>query len=190
MKYRLPRCFAAIVLAGLAATSVGAEETNLSGLIYSPWTKFCLNETCFVGSDGRSVPDCEPVVSAVLIARLGNSKATLRVTLPAGVNVEHGVRIVIDQGQPIERSFVGCLANGCRADYDGGAELVDQFKHGLYLRLEAVDKANSPINVTVPLTGFDDAYDGAPQETKVFETTVDKLQAQVDERKTRCGTAK
>jgi invasion protein IalB len=188
MKCRIPRCFAAIVLAGLAATSVGAEETNLSGLIYSPWTKFCLKETCFVGSGGRWLPDCEPIVSAVLIERFRNSSRSLQVNLPARVNTEHAVRIVIDQGEAIERSFVGCRANGCRAEYEGGAELVEQFRDGRYLRLEAVDKANLPITVTIPLTGFDEAYDGAPQEPKVFEMTAKKLQAEIEERKSRCGT--
>jgi hypothetical protein len=53
-----------------------------------------------------------------------------------------------------------------------------------------VDKANSPINVTVPLTGFDDSYDGAPQETKVFEMTTKEVQAEIEERKNRCGDAK
>ena len=77
---------------------------------------------------------------------------------------------------------------GCRAEYEGGDELVDQFKHGRIRTLEAVDKANSPITATVPLVGFADAYDGAPQEPKVFEMTTKELQAETEERKSRCGT--
>jgi invasion protein IalB len=185
------RCFV-IALAGLAATSASAEEADLSALIYSPWTKFCLKDSCFVGRDGRSDPDCGPVVSVALIARSKDLKTTLHVTLPTRVNTERGVHIVIDQAQPIERPFVGCFANGCMAEYEGGQELIDQLKHGRDLKLEALDKANShsPITVTVPLVDFASVYDGEPQEPKVFETTTKDVQAILEERKIRCGTAK
>jgi invasion protein IalB len=118
-------------------------------------------------------------------------KTTLHVTLPIRVNTERGVHIVIDQAQPIERSFLGCFANGCMAEYEAGPDLIDQLKHGRDLKLGALDKANSPITVTVPLVDFAGAYDGEPQEPKAFETTTTKgVQAILEERKIRCGTAK
>jgi invasion protein IalB len=181
------RCFAAILLAGLFATSATAANTDLPELIYTPWTKFCLKESCFVGRDGHSDPDCGPVVSVVLIARSKDLKTTLHVTLPARVNTERGVHIVIDDAQPIERPFVGCFANGCMAEYEAGQELIHQLKHGRDLKLQALDKANSPITITVPLADFANAYDGEPQEPKVFEMTTKKLQANIEERKSRCG---
>jgi invasion protein IalB len=140
----------ATAVACLVTTSAIAEEGSSSGLTYSPWTKFCLDDTCFVGRDGRS--DCGPVVGATLIERSGDTKKTLRVTLPNRVSQERGVRIIIDDGQAIERPYVNCFANGCMADHDAGAEFVDQLKQGRMLVLEAVDKANSPIRLAVPLT--------------------------------------
>jgi invasion protein IalB len=192
MNYLISRVFAVTVLAGLAITSTTAEEADLRTLDYTSWAKYCLKEICLVGSEGRSNPDCGPVVRAVVIEPFGEpKKISLHVTLPSWVNSARGVRIVIDQGEPIERPYVGCLADGCRAEYEAGAELVDQFKHGRILTLEAVDKANSPIIATVPLIGFDNAYDGASQEPKVFfETSQKKLQMELDERKTRCETGK
>jgi invasion protein IalB len=83
-----------------------------------------------------------------------------------------GVNIVIDQALPIERPFAGCFANGCMAEYEAGPELIDQFKHGRDLKLEAWDKAISPMTVTVPLVVFSDAYDAPLQEPKVFETSI------------------
>jgi invasion protein IalB len=183
------RCLATIVVAGLVATSATAEKSDLPKLIYTPWTKFCLKESCFVGRDGHSDPDCGPVVSVVLIARSNDLKTTLHVTLPARVNKELGVNIVIDQALLLERPFVGCFVRGCMAEYEAGPELIDQFKHGRDLKLEAWDKANSPVTVTVPLVDFTDAYDGPSLEPKVFETTAKKLQAEIEERKARCGTA-
>jgi hypothetical protein len=47
------------------------------------------------------------------------------------------------------------------ADYDAGAELISSSKGG-----EAIDKANSPISLTVPLVDFANANDGPSQEPK------------------------
>jgi invasion protein IalB len=189
------RCFI-MALACLVAAPAIAGEADLPAINYSPWIKFCLNDTCFVGRDGRSNPDCGPLVAAVLIERTGDTKKTLRVTLPTRVNRERGVRITIDQAQAIERPYVSCFANGCSADYDAGSELLDQLRQGRTLALAAVDKANSPISVTVPLAGFADAYDGPPQEPKEFEkvfSSAKEMQAWSDgirraeeERKARC----
>src|SRR5262249_48667829 len=121
-----------------------------------------------------------------LIERNGDGKKTLRVTLPTRVSLERGVRIIIDQDQPIERPYVNCFANGCTADYDAGPELVDQLKQGRTLFLKAIDKANSPINLTVPFVDFANAYDGPPQETKVFEkvsSSKEEMQASLEREK-------
>jgi invasion protein IalB len=188
------RCFATMAFACLVATPVIAEGANLPAPTYSPWTRFCLGESCFtgrdgrlnvIGRDGRSNIDCGPVVAAVFIERNGDTKKTLRVTLPTRVSLERGVRIIIDQGQAIERPYVNCFANGCTADYDAGAELVDQLKQGRMLFLEAIDKANLPIRLTVPLVDFANAYDGPSQESKLFEEVLsaEEMQARSDREK-------
>jgi invasion protein IalB len=185
MRCILLRSFGTMAFACLVATPVIAEDANLPALTYSPWTKFCLADTCFVGADGRSNVDCGPVVAAVLIERNGDTKKTLRVTLRTRVSLERGVRIIIDQSRAIERPYVNCFANGCMADYDAGAELVDQLKQGRMLVLKAIDKANSPISLTVPLVDFANAYDGPSQEPKVFEEVVsaEEMQARSDREK-------
>jgi invasion protein IalB len=53
--------------------------------------------------------------------------------------------------------------------------LTDRLKHGRMLVLEAVDKANSSIRLSVPLADFADAYDGESQEPRVVETTNKQL---------------
>ena len=195
MYCRFLRWLGTIAFACLVAMPVVAEEANLSALIYSPWTKFCFGDTCFIGrdgrlnvtgADGRSNVDCGPVVAAVLIERNGDTKKTLRVTLPTRVSLERGVRIIIDEGRAIEQPYVNCFANGCMADYDAGADLIGQLKQGRMLALKAIDKANSPISLTVPLVDFDNAYDGPPQETKVSEkafSSKEEMQASLEREK-------
>jgi Invasion associated locus B (IalB) protein len=178
MSNMLLRWFGSIALACLVAMPVIAEEAGFPALTFSPWAKFCLGDTCFTGRDGRrnvigpdnrSNVNCGAVVSALLIERSGDDKKALRVTLPPGVNREPGARIAIDQGEPVERPYMHCFANGCTAEYVAGSELVDQLRRGQSLSVGAIDKANSPINLTIPLAGFADAYDGPSQETKVYE---------------------
>jgi invasion protein IalB len=200
----LLRRFGTMAVACLIAAPAIAEDTNLPALTYSPWTKFCAGDTCFIGrdgrlkvigGDGRTNIDCGPVVAAALIERNGDTKKTLRVTLPTRASLERGIRIIIDQGPAIERPYQSCFAYGCTADYEAGAELVDQLKQGRMLVLKAVDKANSPISLTVPLVDFDKAYDGPPQESKVFEEvfSAEEMQARLErerraeeEQKARC----
>ena len=189
----ISRCFVTVAFACLVVPPAIAEEAGSPALTFSPWTKFCLTDTCFIGSEGRLQPDCGSVVAAVVIERNGDKKTTLRVTLPARVNLEHAVRITIDQGQAIERPYIGCLASGCMADYAAGAELVDRLKQGKMLVLEAMDKANSPISFTVPLVDFASAYDGPSKEVKEFEVSTSDLKAKLDrqrreaeDRKARC----
>jgi hypothetical protein len=71
------------------------------------------------------------------------------------------------------------------ADYDAGAELVDQLKRGRILALEAIDKDNSPISLTVPLVDFANAYDGPSKEPKVFEEVLatTEMQAKLERQK-------
>jgi invasion protein IalB len=85
-------------------------------LIFSPWTKFCLKgreanakQVCFTGKDGR-VESGIPVVAAVLIEPESDPKKVLRVTLPLGMSLQPGARVVVDNGQPMTGPYVTCSA--------------------------------------------------------------------------------
>jgi invasion protein IalB len=174
-----------IVSAGVAATPAVSEE-----LIYSPWTKYCFSGMCLVGGGARTASDCLPRFGAVLIEKTAETKKTLRVTVPDSVNRASSVLVIIDQDQPIERRYGPCYTNLCSADIDGAAELVDRLKRGRKLILDAVG-SNGPTHFELPLTAFSAAYDGPPQEPKVFEVQPgklqDELQAQAQaERKIQC----
>ncbi len=105
----------------------GAEQPQL---IFSPWTKFCLKgqeanakQVCFTGKDGR-VESGMPVVAAVLIEPENEPKKVLRVTLPLGMSIQPGTRVIVDNGQPMTGPYVICFNNGCMADYEASGELI------------------------------------------------------------------
>jgi len=162
-------------------------------LIFSPWTKFCLKgqpgqkpaadarEVCFTGKDAR-VESGQPVAAAVLIEPQGIDKKILRVTLPLGMQLVHGTRVIIDQNQPMTAPYVICFTNGCMADYEANAELIGKMKKGQGLVIQAINATGQPISMVMPLTDFAKAYDGPPTDPKVFEEQQKKLQEELQRR--------
>ena len=162
-------------------------------LIFSPWTKFCLKgqpgqpvdpnakEVCFTGKDAR-VESGQPVVAAVLIEPQGMDKKLLRVTLPLGMQLAHGTRLIVDQNQPMTAPYVICFTNGCMADYEANAELIGKMKKAQGLVIQAINATGQPISVVMPLNDFAKAYDGPPTDPKVFEEQQKKLQDELQRR--------
>ena len=84
------------------APAAGAQPPEQVQLIYAPWTKFCLKgqdanakQVCFTGKDGR-IESGQPVIAAVIIEPEGEPKKILRVTLPLGMQLIHGTRVIVD----------------------------------------------------------------------------------------------
>ncbi len=143
----------------------GGDQQQQVQLIYSPWTKFCLKanqndpnskQVCFTGKDAR-IESGMPVVAAVLIEPEGEPKKILRVTLPLGMQLIHGTRLIIDQNQPLTAPYVICFTNGCMADYEATPDMIAKMKKGK-------------------------AYDGPPTDPKVFEEQQQKLQEELQKR--------
>ena len=151
-------------------------------LIYSPWTKFCLKgqeakpkQVCFTGKDGR-VESGQPVVAAVLIEPENEPRKILRVTLPLGMSLQPGTRVIIDQGQPMQGPYVICFNNGCMADYEASDALIGAMKKGQGLVVQGINGAGQAISLVLPLNDFAKAYDGPPTDPAIFEKQQKELQ--------------
>jgi invasion protein IalB len=168
-----------------------AQQQQMPPLIYSPWTKFCLKnekdpnaspkEVCFTGKDAR-IESGMPVVAAVVIEPEGDPKKILRVTLPLGMLLVHGTRVIIDQNPPMTSPFVICFANGCMADYEVNPEMIGKMKKAQGMYVQAFNATGQPISVPLPLNDFAKAYDGPPTDPKVLEAEQQKLQDQLQKR--------
>ena len=161
-------------------------------LIYAPWTKFCLKgqgadakQVCFTGKDGR-IESGQPVIAAVIIEPEGEPKKILRVTLPLGMQLVHGTRIIVDNNPPVQAPYVICFQNGCMSDYEATPELLANMKKGKNLVVQAINSNGAPLTLPLPLeeTGgsFAKAYDGPPTDPKVFEENQKKLQEELQKR--------
>jgi invasion protein IalB len=165
-----------------------AQQQEQPALIFSPWTKFCMKgqepgakQVCITAKDGR-LESGFPMVGAALIEPEGEPKKVLRVTLPIGVSLIPGTRVVVDNGQPITAPYVICFTNGCMADYEASTELVANLKKGQGLAVQGFNAGGQPINLVVPLSEFAKAYDGPPTDPKEMEERQSKLQAELQRR--------
>jgi invasion protein IalB len=166
----------------------GQPQQDQVQLIYAPWTKFCLKgqdanakQVCFTGKDGR-IESGQPVVAAVIIEPEGEAKKILRVTLPLGMQLVHGTRIIVDNNPPQQSPYVICFANGCMSDYDVSPELLANMKKGQNLVVQAINANGAPLTLPLPLAEFAKAYDGPPTDPKVFEENQKKLQEELQKR--------
>ena len=174
--------------AGAPPAAGGQPADQQVQLIYAPWTKFCIKgqeagakQVCFTGKDGR-IESGQPVIAAVIIEPEGEPKKILRVTLPLGMQLVHGTRVIVDANPPAQSPYVICFANGCMSDYEVTPELLANMKKGQNLVVQAINSNGAPLTLPLPLAEFAKAYDGPPTDPKVFEETQKKLQEELQKR--------
>jgi invasion protein IalB len=174
--------------AGAPPAAAQPQEQQVQ-LIYAPWTKFCLKgqeagakQVCFTGKDGR-IESGQPVIAAVIIEPEGEPKKLLRVTLPLGMQLVHGTRIIVDSNAPLQGPYVICFQNGCMSDYEATPELIASLKKGQNLVVQAINSNGAPLTLPLPLAGeFAKAYDGPPTDPKQFEENQKKLQEELQKK--------
>ena len=138
-------------------------------------------QVCFTGKDGR-IESGQPVIAAVVIEPEGETKKILRVTLPLGMQLVHGTRVIIDNNPPGQAPYVICFNNGCMSDYDVTPEMLANMKKGQNLVVQAINSNGAPLTLPLPLAEFAKAYDGPPTDPKVFEENQKKLQEELQKR--------
>ncbi|ARQ01744.1 invasion associated locus B family protein [Pseudorhodoplanes sinuspersici] len=172
-----------------AAPQAGGEQA-IPPLIYSNWTKICgkgpeagAKQVCQTGKDGR-LESGQPVVAAVIIEMDGEAKKVLQVTLPPGVLLPRGTRVVVDQDEPsaVVGSFLVCANGGCIAQLEANADIIAKLKKGQNLYVQAYNMAQNVMTLALPLGDFAKAYDGPPTDPKELEEKNKKLQDELQKR--------
>ncbi len=118
----------------------------------------------------------------------GEAKKLLRMSLPYGVNLQYGTRLIVDQGEPATAPFVTCLPpvvppGGCirrlRCD---GLTMINQMKKGQLLTVQAIHMNSRAMSPQLDLKDFAKAFDGPATDPKVFEEQQKKLQEELQKR--------
>jgi invasion protein IalB len=157
-------------------------------LMYSPWMKVCgkgkeanAKEVCVLTKDGR-LENGMPVAVVQLFEPQGEQRKLLRVTVPLGMQLAHGTRVIIDQGSPATAPYTICFPVGCMSDYEVNAATISELKKGKTLTVQAINMQGTPISLPMPLNDFAKAYDGPPVDPKVFEAQQQKLQSELQKK--------
>jgi invasion protein IalB len=164
-----------------------ADAQQAPPLMYSPWVKFCganketdNKKVCVITKDGK-LENGMPVAIVQLFEPEGQPKV-LRVTVPLGMQLQHGTRLILDQNQPMQSPYKICFPVGCMSDYAVTDDMIKQMKKGKQITVQAINMQGTPISLPMPLNDFAKAYDGAPTDPKVFEAQQKKLQEELQKK--------
>jgi len=144
-------------------------------VIFSPWTKICpknpanpqAKQVCMILKEVR-LETGQFLAGAALIEQEGEQKKLLRITLPLGMQLPQGTRLVLDNEQPASAGFVTCVPNGCMADYEINPEFIAKMKKGQQILLQGINLGGQVVSYPLPLTEFGKAVDGPPTDPEVF----------------------
>ena len=156
-------------------------------LMYSPWMKVCgkgpdtnNKQVCVITKDGR-LENGMPVAVVQLFEPEGDPKV-LRVTVPLGMQLQHGTRMLIDQEQPQQQPYRICFPIGCMSDYPVTDDMIAKMKKGQNIVIQAINMQGTPISLPLPLGDFAKAYEGPATDPKAFEEQQRKLQEELQKK--------
>jgi invasion protein IalB len=167
----------------------GQASREQMPVVFSPWTKFCgkdqnqagAKEVCLTVKEAR-LETGQFLAGAALIEVEGEQKKIFRVTLPLGMQLPQGARIIVDQDPPLSGNYIVCLPNGCMADFDTSVDFVGKLKKGQNIALQGINLPGQLQSYPLPLADFAKANEGPPTDPKVFEEQQRKLQEELQRR--------
>jgi invasion protein IalB len=157
-------------------------------VVYSPWTKFCgkdnnpqAKEVCLTVKEAR-LETGQFLAGAALIEQAGEEKKLFRITLPLGMQIPQGTRLLLDKEEPQLGRYVVCLPNGCMADFEVSKDFVAKLKKGQQIVLQGINLPGQAASYMLPLTDFAKANDGPATDPKQFEADQKKLQEELQKK--------
>ena len=94
------------------------------------------------------------MVAAVIIEPEGEPKKILRVTLPLGMQLVHGTRIIVDNNPPMQSPYVICFQTAACRTTSVTPELLANMKKGQNLVVQAINSNGAPLTLPLPLARF------------------------------------
>jgi len=150
-------------------------------VVYSPWTKICgkdqepgAKEVCLTIKEAL-LETGQFLAGAALIEKEGEPEKVFRITLPLGMLLPQGARIVVDQDWPISGTYKACMPNGCMADFDVNADFVAKLKKAQTIMLQGINLPGQVASYPIALSDFAKANEGPPTDPKVYEESQRKF---------------
>ena len=137
------------------------------------WTKLCqpadanTKETC--GITQQLFAETGQVLAVVTVIEEKGAQRLFRIAVPFGMLLQPGLRVVIDQNQPIEVKYTICGQGGCLADMEANDAFINGMKGGKTLLVQMINHMGRTVNITFPLNDFGKSYDGPPVDPKEIQ---------------------
>ena len=139
------------------------------------------------------------IVSAAIRQIDGQDKQVLMVMVPLGMYIPAGLRIAVlnadlwkklDKNEnidakslnPIKLTYTLCHPAGCTAEIAVTDDFLAQMKKGAGMIVNAVNFNGQPVNLPVPLDGFNATLGGQPVDNKAYAQARGQLMAQIRQR--------
>lgn len=139
------------------------------------------------------------LVSAALRHVEGQDKQHLMVMVPLGMALPPGLRATVYTGDqwakvqknekfddskltPVTLKFSLCHPAGCTAEIEATPEIINSFKAGAGIMVLAINAQGQVVGFPVPLTGFKEALDGQPVDSKKYGEARRALMTQIAQR--------
>lgn len=162
-------------------------EAQQMQIMLTPWTKICgkdqeaNKEICLTTQEARA--DTGQLLASALVREVQDDpKKQFIVSVPVGMLLRPGLRIVVDQAPPQPMAYSVCFPNACYGDIEVNAEYVGKLKKGQSLIIQTLNQVGRTINFPLSLKEFAKAYDGPPTDLKVVEEQQKKLQEELQKR--------
>lgn len=149
-------------------------------VLATKWTKICQTneqtkkEACVVTQNLHA--ETGQMLAAVTVIEEKGAQKLFRIAVPLGMLLEPGLRIVIDQNQPIEAKYAICVPDGCFADLQINDDFLANLKKGKALIVQTINHVGRTVNITFPLTDFNKSYEGPAVDPKEIQAQRQKLQ--------------
>jgi invasion protein IalB len=175
--------FAAIGLgfgtAPALAQATPAQQTPEPGNV-SAWVKLCTKSeqignalVCVVKYEELNPKTGAVQLAAAVRSVEGNDQHQLLVNVPTNHSLvmPAGVRLKVDQNEPISLQYGVCLPTNCQVQTDLTKALLDQMRKGKVLLVAAISGQQKTLTFQIPLNGFSKTADGAPADTVKYQET-------------------
>jgi invasion protein IalB len=164
-----------------------AGDAQQMQIMLTPWTKICgkdqeaNKEICLTTQEARA--DTGQLLASALVREVQDDpKKQFIVSVPVGMLLRPGMRVVVDQAAPQPIAYSVCFPNACYGDMEVNAEYVGKLKKGQSLVIQTLNQVGRTINFPLSLKEFAKAYDGPPTDLKVVEEQQKKLQEELQKR--------
>ncbi|MDQ0468802.1 invasion associated locus B family protein [Labrys wisconsinensis] len=165
------------------AAGQGSAAPAIAGL-QPDWIKSCATdpqtkkEFCQIVRDLRA--ETGETLASVEVRQERNGRRLMMIAVPPGMQIQPGVRVVVDQNPPVPGKFTVCLPSACYVEADVTDALIGMMKQGKTLNLQLLNVQGRGVVFPIGLEDFGKIFDGAPVDPKTVQNQQEDVRKRIE----------